>query len=212
MKIKRKPLITIFSFILILFGLCGAVFSFSGIFILENHREDFNNIHSLGLSVAAAIEETAEALNNSNETSKNIAASIRNAEDTLGHASEMSYESGEAFNEVSGMLGFEIFGFRPLEGAEGYFNDIGDNLIALSGDLDTARGNLEINATDIEKTGQDLVNVSKELQNVSILFNQTLDSYNIYGFVLAIKYLLIYLGILNIIFILNGFMFLILKR
>jgi hypothetical protein len=211
-KIKRKPLIIIFSFILILFGLCGAVFSFSGIFILENYREDFDNIHNLGLSVAAAVEETAEALKNSNETSENIAGSIRTAKDTLSNASEISYDSGIAFNEVSGMLGFDILGFKPLEDAEVYFSDIGSNLVTLSEDLTIAQDNLETNAVDIERTGSELVNVSEELKEVSVLFNRVVGSYNIYSFVLIIKYLLIYLGVLNIIFIIIGIMFWILGR
>ena len=212
MQIKRSKLITIFSFFSILFGLCGAIFSFSGIFVLENHREDFNNVHDLGLSVAAAIEETAGVLQNSNETSGNIADSIRTARDSINHASEITYDSGIAFNKVAGMVGFDILGFKPLEGAEEYFNEIGNNLEVLSEDLNMAQENLEANALDIERTGRDLVKVSEELENVSILFNRTINSFNIYTLILIIQYLLVYLGILNIIFILNGLMFWILGR
>ncbi len=75
-----------------------------------------------------------------------------------------------------------------------------------------AENDLEINATDLERIGEDLENISIEFGNVSTRFNQAIDSFSIYSLVSLIKYLLIYLGILNIMFILNGIMFLILKR
>jgi len=212
LQTKKRILITIFSIISILFGLCGAVFSFGGILVLNSHKEDFSNIHNLSLSVTSAIEETAEVLQNSDKTSEHIAESIRTTKNTLSYASEISYNSGIAFNEVAGMVGFEILGFKPLEGAEGYFSDIGNNLVVLSEELSIAQDNLETNAFDIERTGRDLVNISEELENVSTLFNQAINSFSIYNFILITKYLLVYSGILNMIFILNGIMFLILGR
>ena len=73
-------------------------------------------------------------------------------------------------------------------------------------------GNIEDLIADLERIGQDLENISIELGNVSTRFGQAINSFSIHGLVLIIKYLLIYLGILNTMFILNGIMFLILKR
>jgi len=212
MKTKKKILITVFSIISILFGLCGAIFSFGGILVLDSYRQDFENIHNLSLSVAESIDEVAEALKNSDDTSEHIAESIRTTRSTLGYASEISYDSGLAFNEVAGIVGFEILGLRPLESAEEYFSSIGDNLVILSEELSVALENLETNASDIERTGRELVNISEELEKVSVLFNETIDSFDIYNLVSIVKYLLIYMGMLSIIFILNGTMFLMLGR
>jgi len=212
LQTKKRVLITIFSIISILFGLSGAIVSFGGIFVLNSYTESFDNIHDLSLSVAGTIEETSEMLKNSNETSKNIAESILITKNTINYASEISYDSGMAFNEVADLVGFEILGFQPFENAEDYFNDIGSNLVGLSEELSLAEGNLEINASDLERIGRDLENISTELRDVSTRFNQAIDSFSIYNFVLIIKYLLVYLGILNIIFILNGIMFLIIRK
>jgi len=212
LQTKKRVLITIFSIISILFGLSGAIVSFGGIFVLNSYAESFDNIHDLSLSVAGTIEETSDMLKNSNETSKNIAESIMITKNTINYASEISYDSGMAFNEVADLVGFEILGFQPFENAEDYFNDIGSNLVGLSEELSLAEGNLEINASDLERIGRDLENISTELRGVSTRFNQAIDSFSIYNFVLIIKYLLVYLGILNIIFILNGIMFLIIRK
>jgi len=208
----KKIFITIFSIISILFGLTGTIASFGGIFVLNSYKESFDNIHNLSLSIADTIEKTSDMLINSNETTGHIAESIRTTKNTIDYASEISYDSGMAFNEIAGLVGFEVLGFQPLGTAEDYFTDIGNNLIELSEELSLAEDDLEINATDLERIGQDLENISIELGNISTRFSQTINSFSIHSLVLIIKYLLIYLGILNIMFILNGIMFLILKR
>lgn len=208
----KKIFITIFSIISILFGLTGAIASFGGIFVLSSYEESFDNIHDLSLSIAGTIEETSDMLINSNETTGHIAESIRTTKNTIDYASEISYDSGMAFNEIAGLVGFEILGFQPLGTAGDYFTEISNNLIGLSEELSLAEADLEINATDLERMGQDLENISIELGNVSTRFSQTINSFSIHRLVLIIKYLLIYSGILSIMFILNGIMFLILKR
>jgi hypothetical protein len=208
----KKIFITIFSIISILFGLTGTIASFGGVFVLNSYKESFDNIHNLSLSIADTIEKTSDMLINSNETTGHIAESIRTTKNTIDYASEISYDSGMAFNEIAGLVGFEVLGFQPLGTAEDYFADIGNNLIELSEELSLTEADLEINATDLERIGQDLENISIELGNISTRFSQTITSFSIHSLVLIIKYLLIYLGILNIMFILNGIMFLILKR
>ena len=212
MQIKKRIFITIFSIISILFGLSGAIVSFGGIFVLNSYEENIDNIHELSLSVAGTIEKTADMLKNSNETTGHIAESIRITKNTISYTSEISYDSGMAFKEVAGLVGFEILGFQPLWAAEEYFNDIGNNLTGLSEELSMAEDNLEINASDLDRVGRDLENISTELGDVSTRFNQTINSFSIYNLVLIIKYLLVYLAVLNIIFILNGIMFLIIKE
>ena len=212
MKTKKKIFITIFSIISILFGISGAIFSFGGIYVLNSYKESFDTINDLSKSVAETLEETADMLKNSDETTGHIAESIRITKNTINYTSEISYESGLAFNEVASLASFEILGFQPLGAAEDYFNDIGSNLIGLSEELSMAEANLEVNASDLERTGDDLESISIELMDVSKEFSQAIDSFSIYRLVLIIKYLLVYLAILNIIFILNGIMFLIIKE
>ena len=163
------------------------------------------------MSVAGTIEKTSHMRKNSNETTGHIADSIRITNNTIDYASEISHDSGIAFNEVAGLVGFEIFGFQPFGTAEDYFVDIGNNLIGLSEELNLVEDNLETNASDLERIGRDLENISIELGDVSTGFNQAINSFSIYNLVLIIKYLSIYFGILNVIFILNGIMFLIIK-
>lgn len=212
MKTKKKIFISFFSLISILFGLAGAIVSFGGIFVLNSYKESFDNIHDLSQSVSGAIEETSAMLKNSNETSGNIAESLRTTKNTIDYASEISYDSGIAFNEIADLVDFEVLGFQPLGTAGEYFIDIGNNLIGLSEELSLAEDNLEINVFDLERIGSDLENISIELENVSKGFDQAINAFSIYDLVLVIRYLLIYLGILNIMFIMNGIMFLILRR
>ncbi|MGM0367317.1 MAG: hypothetical protein ACQEP2_01915 [Actinomycetota bacterium] len=209
---KKKTFITIISIIIILFGLGGTVLSIGGILILDSREEDFKDINNLVLAVSGSLEEVTEILQTSNETTENVAETIRTTKNTISYTSEITYDSGMAFKEVAGMVGFEILGFKPLKGAEGYFSDIGSNLIVLSEELELVQDNLKTNVSDIERVGEDLVNISEELENVSTLFNKIINTYSIFKFVSIIKYLLIYSGILNIMFILNGIMFLLLGR
>jgi hypothetical protein len=209
---KKRVFITFFSIVSILFGLIGAIASFGSIFVLSSYEESFNNINDLSSSIAGTIGKTSDMLISSNETTEHIADSIRAAKTTIDYASEISYDSGMAFNEIAVLVDFEILGFQPLGTAGDYFTGIGSNLIGLSGELSLAEDDLEINATDLERIGQDLKNISSELAEVSTGLNQAIKSFSVSNLVLIIKYLLIYLGILNIIFILNGIMFLILKR
>lgn len=211
MQNKKRILITFFSIISILVGLAGMILSISGIFILNSHKNNFDNINDLSTSVGRAIEDTSQMLKNSNETSGHIAESIRTTNNTISYASEISYDSGMAFNQVAGMVGFEILGYQPLGDAGEYFSDIGNNLIGLSEELSTVQGKLETNASDIERIGKDLESISVELEVVSTGFNQAIESFNIYTILMTIKYLLIYTAILNAVFILNGIMFLILR-
>jgi len=207
-----KILVTIFSIIIILFGLCGAVFAFGGLSILNSHQQEFDQVHELSLSVSSSLEEIIDMLENSSETTDNIAKTVRTTKDTLSYTSEITNNSGEAFGEVSGMVGFEIMGYKPLGGAENYFTDIKNNMIGLSRELELIQDSLETNASDIDRIGVDLADISVDLENVSTQFNQIIDTYDIYGFVSILNYVLIYLGILNLIFILCGVMFLIMAR
>ncbi len=212
MQHRKKTFINIFSFILILFGLFGALFSFSGIIVINSHQETIDNIHNISLSVPAASEVIVEMLQNSEKAADNIAESLRSTSNTLSHTAVISFGSGAAFGEIAGMVGFEILGFKPLGEAEQYFSDIGDNLIILSEELDTAQKILDENVSDIELIGGDLASIAEELEHVSELLEKTLDSLSIYRFFSLGKYLLIYLVILNMMFILNGIMFILLAK
>jgi len=208
---KKRTIITIFSIFTLIFGLTGAAFSFSGIFILRSHEQGFRNIHNFSLSVSSSIQEIDAMLNNLEGTADNIAENLRTTKNIIGHTSTISYESGIAFHEVSEMVGFEILGFRPLGDAESYFSDIGGNLVGLSVELDEAVENLETNVSDVETIGQNLENISSELSQASASFDQAINSFNIYHVYSGIKYLLVYSGMLSIMFILNGIMFFMLR-
>ncbi len=211
MKSKKRLFVTIFSIISIIFGLSGAVLSFMGFSEINSFRENFYNIDNIGMSVAGVIEKTASMLEKSDETSGNIAESIMSTNETIGYASEISYDSGLAFNQIAGITDFDILGFKPFSGAEEFFNDIGNNLIGLSEKLDNAQKNLKTNASDIRSAADDLEKISEELEDMSERLNRAIGSFDIYSFITAVKYLFVYFGMLNIVLILNGIMFLILR-
>jgi len=208
---KKRLLVTIFSIISILFGLSGTVLSFWGFFGLNSLKENFYNINNISLSASGVIEKTAHMLEKSDEISGNISESIISTNNTISYASEISYDSGLAFNQIAGITGFDILGFRPFSGAKEFFNEIGDNLVDLSEKLNNAQDDLKTNASDIQRIGDDLRKISAELEDVSESLNQAIGLFDIYSFITAIKYLLVYFGILNVVLILNGIMFLILR-
>jgi hypothetical protein len=208
---KKRALITIFSVFSILVGLSGMIISLTGISFINSHIREFKNISDLGQSVGRVIGDASQMLKNSDDASIDIAESLRTANNTIIYASEISYDSGEAFNQVADIVGFEVLGYSPLADSEEYFRDIGSNLIGLSEELETVQINLEENASDIESIGGDLNSISEELSIVSAKFSHTIESFSIYNIVNTIKYILIYIIIINAVFILNGIMFLILR-
>ncbi len=208
----RRILITAFSIIFIIFGLSGVVFSSYGILFLNSHKEDIDNIHRLGLSAVETVEEVAIVLEGSDEKSANIAESIRVASDSIEQASGICNDAGISFNKIAGIVGFEILGFNPLKETEEYFNDVGDDLIILSEELSKAGDDLEINASDVGEISLELNNISEKVEDVSTRLNKEINSFSIYNLILYVRYLLIYLCVLNVIFILNGLAILILGR
>jgi hypothetical protein len=208
---KKKVLITIFSIFSILIGLSGMIISLIGISFINSHIREFENISDLSQSIGSAIWDASQMLINSNETSENIAESIRSANNTIVYVSEVSYDSGEAFNQVAGIVGFEILGYTPFVDAGQYFNDIGNNLIGLSQELETVQVNLETNASDLDRAGKDLNSISEELRIVSEKYNNAIESFSVSNIIKTIKYILIYTSLINIVFIFNGIIFLILR-
>ncbi len=211
MQGKKRLIVTIFAIISILFGLSGAILSFIGFWELNSLREDFYNMDNIGMSVAGVIEKTARMLEKSDETFGNIADSIMSTNDTIDYASEISNDSGVAFNKIAGITDFDILGFKPFSGAKEFFNDVGNNLIGLSEELKNSHKNLKINASDIRSTGDDLEKISVELEDLSERLKRVVRSFDIYSFIIALKYIFVYFVMLNIVLILNGIMFLILR-
>ena len=204
----RKIFITLFSIAIILFGIIGAAASIAGIFILDSQNDNFQKIQDLGQVIGESLELTSGLLKDTNTTSEHIAESIRATKKTIKYTSVISYDSGIAFEKMSDLVGFEIIGFKPLEGAEDYFKDIGNNLVGLSEELDSATVNMETNASDLDKISGNLEVISVKLDDVALRFNDSINLFSIYNLARIIKYLLVYLVILNIIFILNGIIFL----
>ena len=207
-----RKLTTIFSLIVIIFGLCGSLASAGGLVFLSTHQKSIVEIQQLTLSVADSLEEIIETMHNSNTAIGHVAETLKTTTDTITYTSEISYDSGQAFQEVAKMVGFEILGFKPLGGAEDYFTVIGHNMVGLSKDLVLVQENLKTNTEDMDRLGQDLAEISVELAAVSENYNQVITSYNAYSLVTAIRYLLIYAVVLNSMFILIGLTLMFLAR
>ena len=212
MQAVRNKFIIFFSIILILFGTIGGVASIVGIFVVNSYNNSFEKIQDLGLIIGESLELTSGMLENANTTSVHIAESIRTTKSTLNYTSVIIYDSGIAFEKMADLAGFEILGLKPMEAAEDYFKDIGNNMVGLSEELDKATSNMDTNASDLDKISGDLEIISVKLGDVAARFNNTINSFSVFNLVLVIKSLLVYLGIFHIVFILNGIMFLILKK
>ncbi len=212
MQAGRNKFITFFSIILILFGAIGVIASAAGIFIVNSYNNSFGKIQDLGQVIGESLELASVILEDANTSSTHIAESLRTTKSTIDYTSVILYDSGIAFEKMSDLAGFEIFGLKPLEAAEDYFRDIGNNMVGLSGELDKAIASMDTNASDLDKISGDLEVLSVKLGDAAARFNGTINSFSVFNLILVIKCLLAYLGIFHIVFILNGIMFLILKR
>ncbi len=212
MQAGRNKFIIFFAIILILFGTIGAIASVTGIFIVNSYDNSFGKIQDLGLAIVESLERTSGILEDANTASAHIAESIRTTKGIINYSSVIIYDSGIAFEKMSDLAGFEILGLKPLVAVEDYFKGIGDNMVGLSGELDKAAVDMDANASDLDKISGDLETISVKLGDVAAGFNKTINSFSVFNLILVIKCLLAYLGIFHIIFVLNGIMFLILKK
>ncbi|MBW3000075.1 hypothetical protein KY339_05375, partial [Candidatus Woesearchaeota archaeon] len=111
---------------------------------------------------------------------------------------------------ISDYVGFEVLGWSPFSSSYEYFVSGGDDLQELSYQLIQTANSLEVNAQDMERLGEDFADMSSNLDAVSTKFAQLL-AFPFSEFKGIITYLLIFIGILHLMFVFAGVNFLLLK-
>jgi hypothetical protein len=209
---KKRIIVYLISIILILFGLSGAVLS--TVFILRANEfvRNIKQIENINTSVKGGFESITTIAKDTHITTVNIAASIKNAKESLLFASDASKESAEAVYSIADLTDFDVFGFKPLEGASDYFITIGDNLNMLSQKIKDTADSLETNEKDIMKLGEDFKEVSVKLNLISGELDQTVNLILEDNFIKMIKIVLIYMAILHFMFIIIGIALITLAR
>jgi hypothetical protein len=211
MWIKNK-IISLFSIIIIIFGLAGCIPCFGGIYYIS--KINIKNPGSVNLinTVDSSVKSVNILLDDSSGALNNVAGTVQEAQYSLADASEMLKSSSLALAEVSGLIEFEILGIKPLAGISAYFKTMSEDAQKLSESLFDMSNSIGTNIEDINKISEDVGKISANLEVFSTSFSTTAGSipdFNIRGLLYIV---FIYLGILNIIFILIGISILTLNR
>jgi len=203
MWIKNK-IISFFSIIIIIFGLAGCVPCFGGIYYIS--KINIKNPGSVNLvnTVSSSVKSVNILLDDSSKALNNVAGTVQEAQYLLADASGMLKSSSLALSEVSGVIEFEILGIKPLAGLSAYFQTMSQDAGKLSESLFDMSQSIGTNIGDINKISEDVGKISANLEVFSTSFSTTagtIPDFNLKGLLYIV---FIYLGILNIIFMLIG--------
>ena len=211
MRIKSK-IISLFSIIIIIFGLAGCIPCFGGIYYISKINIKNPGSADLVSTVEGSVKSVNILLDDSSKALTNVAGTVQEAQLSLADASGMLNSSSLALSEVSGLIEFEILGFRPLAGLSAYFKTMSEDAEKLSESLFDMSQSIGTNIEDINKISEDVGKISANLEVFSTSFSttaETIPDFNIKG---ILYFVFIYLGLLNIIFILIGFSLLFINR
>ncbi len=209
---RRQILVTFFSIFLIFFGIAGSIISFSAISFLDRYKVDDSTISEFSFAVEKGFDSISVTLDNAQVAAENIAESVVAAKDSLDSAASVTTQASEAFSEMAKLVDFSILGLKPFEGVTQYFSDTSLALLSLSGDLAVTADSLEINSQDIKILGADLGEASESVKEISKNISSTTNIFSFQEFYVLFDYLLIYLGVMHIMFILIGISLLALRR
>ncbi|MBM3700825.1 MAG: hypothetical protein FJW68_07965 [Actinobacteria bacterium] len=211
MRINNK-IISLFSIIIIFFGLAGCVPCFGGIYYASKISIKNPGSSDLLNTVNGSIKSINILLDDSSAALNNVAGTVQEAQYSLADASGMLKSSSLALSEVSGLIEFDILGFKPLAGMSAYFKTMSEDAQKLSASLFGMSQSIGTNIGDINKISGDVGKISADLEVFSVSFSTTADSIPDFNLKWFFYIVFIYLGILNIIFILIGISLLSMSR
>lgn len=209
---SRQILIAFFSIFLIFFGIAGSIISFSAISFLDRYKVDDTAISEFSFSMEQGFDSISVTLDHAAAAAENISGSVIAARDSLDSAASVTTQASEAFSEMAKLVDFSILGLKPFEEVTQYFSDTSQALLDLSGDLEVTAVSLEINSQDIMVLGADLLGASGSVKEISKNISTTSNIFSIYEIYKFFDYLLIYLGVMHIMFVLIGISLLALRR
>jgi hypothetical protein len=212
MQNRKRAVIVIFAVIILVFGIAGSIPCFAGIYFVKNINMDRVNSTEIFATFSDSMDSVTMLLEDSATAITGAADTVSEAKTSLADASEILKESSTALVEISKLVDFEILGLKPMEGVSHYFESIAGDLDSLSVSVGIMAESIGGNAGDIKKISEDLGKISLQLDTFAFSFLKTSESIPEFGLKNILYFILIYLGILNLIFIIIGIALLALSR
>ena len=209
---RRQLLVGFFSIFLIFFGIAGSIISFSAISFLDRYKVDDSVVNEFSFAVENGFDSISVTLDNAQVAADNIAGSVVAAKGSLDSAATVTKQSSDAFSEMGKLVDFSILGLTPFAEVSGYFSDTSQSLLDLSSDLLLTADSLAVNSEDIMVLGDDLGEASVSVKEISKNISSTTNIFSFNELYVLFDYLLIYLGVMHIMFILIGISLLALRR
>lgn len=200
----RKAFVYILSLILIVFGIAGSAFSIVFMQKVNLFTGSVKQIGTMNTSLKSGFESITAIAKNTSTATENMVASIKNARLSLVAASETAASSAEAIHSIAKLTDFDILGFKPMQEAGQYFNQIGDDLKTLSVSIFATAESLKANEEDLSKIGTNFEEVSLKLNVISGEINRTVSIVVQDNILNLINILTIYITVLHFMFILIG--------
>jgi len=200
----KRVFVNILSLILIVFGIAGSVFSIFFMQKVNLFTGNVKQIETMNTSLKSGFESITAIAKNTSTATENMAASIKNARLSLVAASETAASSAEAIHSIAKLTDFDVLGFKPMQEAGQYFNQIGDDLKILSVSIFSTAESLKANEEDLSKIGTNFEEVSLKLNVISGEINRTVSIVAQDNILNLINILTIYITVLHSMFILIG--------
>ena len=201
----KKVFVYFISLILIVFGIAGSIFSIVFMQKVNLFTGNVKQIETMNTSLKSGFESITAIAKNTGAATENMVTSIKNARLSLVAASETAASSAEAIHSIAKLTDFDILGFKPMQEAGQYFNQIGDDLKTLSASIFSTAESLKANEEDLSKIGTNFEEVSLKLNVISGEINRTVSIVVQDNILNLINVLTIYITVLHSMFILIGF-------
>ena len=200
----KKVFVYFLSLILIVFGIAGSIFSIVFMQKANLFTGNVKQIETMNTSLKSGFESITAIAKNTGTATENMVTSIKNARLSLVAASETAASSAEAIHSIAKLTDFDILGFKPMQEAGQYFNQIGDDLKTLSASIFSTAESLKANEEDLSKIGTNFEEVSLKLNVISGEINRTVSIVAQDNILNLINILTIYITVLHFMFVLIG--------
>jgi hypothetical protein len=200
----KKVFVYFLSLILIVFGIAGSIFSIVFMQKANLFTGNVKQIETMNTSLKSGFESITAIAKNTGAATENMVTSIKNARLSLVAASETAASSAEAIHSIAKLTDFDILGFKPMQEAGQYFNQIGDDLKTLSASIFSTAESLKANEEDLSKIGTNFEEVSLKLNVISGEINRTVSIVAQDNILNLINILTIYITVLHFMFVLIG--------
>jgi len=200
----KRVFVNILSLILIVFGIAGSAFSIVFMQKVNLFTGNVKQIETMNTSLKSGFESITAIAKNTGTATENMVTSIKNARLSLVAASETAASSAEAIHSIAKLTDFDVLGFKPMQEAGQYFNQIGDDLKILSVSIFSTAESLKANEEDLSKIGTNFEEVSLKLNVISGEINRTVSIVAQDNILNLINIQTIYITVLQFMFVLIG--------